>query len=229
MTFFSHPTKDEQLILWKRYWQARKSKNCTFLKSPTHQVYQFRFLKNKEVIYFEIPKYPELATKNIWPLIKENDDLMAFFPDLKELQLPEKEFMYGILCTLRPDSVRELIATGVKNRSPTVQEDKGDLIEITKELKDSIMDLYSLKSKYFQQFTLTLIQPLEAELTFFWKSPLYSIVKEDLPRNIMPTSKNSLNTELKTTNRKTTIPMKRSKIQMTVFNLSWLKFMLFKN
>ena len=45
----------------------------------------------------------------------------------------------------------------------------------------------------------------------------------------MSTSKNSLNTELKTTDRKTKIAMKRSKIQIKVFNLLELKFMLFKN
>ena len=29
----------------------------------------FRFITNKRVVHLEIPKYPELATKNIWPLV----------------------------------------------------------------------------------------------------------------------------------------------------------------
>ena len=56
---------------------------------------------------------------------------MAFFPDLKDIQFPEKEFIYDILSTLKPDAVRELVATGMKNRSPLAQDDKGDLVEIT--------------------------------------------------------------------------------------------------
>ena len=109
--------------------------------------YGYRYLKNKNVIYFEVPSYPELAPKNVWPLIKESQDLMAYFPDLWDLQVPEKEFLYGILCTIRPDGVREIIAAWVKNRSPVEKEDKGDLIEVTKDMKDSIMALFAMKSK----------------------------------------------------------------------------------
>ena len=118
---------------------------------------QHRYLKNRQVIYFEIPDYPELAAKNIWPLVKENSDLLLYFPDLKETQLPEKEFLYGVLCTLMPEAIRELIADGVKNRSPSSQEDKSDLIEVTKDLKDAILNLYSMKSKYSYKSKLGLI------------------------------------------------------------------------
>ena len=113
-----------------------------------------RYIKNKNVIFFEIPDYPEFAAKNVWPLIKENPDLLDYFPDFKDTQLPEKEFLYGILCSLNPDVVRELVATGVKNRSPLKQEDKSELIEVTKNLKDSILSLYSMKSKYCLKPTL---------------------------------------------------------------------------
>ena len=50
-----------------------------------------------QISHFEIPSYPELATKHVWPLIKENHDLLFYFPDLKDNQLPEKDFMYGII------------------------------------------------------------------------------------------------------------------------------------
>ena len=107
----------------------------------------YRYLKNKQVIYFKIPCYPELEPKNVWPMIKDNNDLIAYFPDLKPSQLPEKEFLYGILCTLRPDGVRQLVATGVKSRSLAAEEDKDELIEVTVELKEAIMSLFSIKSK----------------------------------------------------------------------------------
>ena len=80
-------------------------------------------------------------------MVKENEDLMMYFPNLNASQLPEKEFMYGILSTLRPDAIREIIANLLKNRSPNEQEDKGDLVEICEELKESILSLFSMKSR----------------------------------------------------------------------------------
>ena len=106
-----------------------------------------------------------MATKNIWPLIKDNPDLLSYFPDLKDSQIPEKEFLFGIFCTLKPDAVREIIATGMKNRSPNEQEDKDNLIEITEELMDSIMNLYSMKSMYPWKLTIALLQPQREDRT----------------------------------------------------------------
>ena len=73
---------------------------------------------------------------------------MAYFPDLKDTQFPEKEFMFGILSTLNPDAVRELVAEGMKNRRPIAQDDNGDLVEVSGELKDAVMNLFSIKSKF---------------------------------------------------------------------------------
>ena len=109
--------------------------------------YTNRFLKNKQVIYFEIPNYPELATKNVWSKIKDNPDLMVYFPDLEDNQLPEKKFMYGVLSTLHPDAVRDMVAENMKNRAPIMEEDKGELVEVCGELKDSISCLFEMKSK----------------------------------------------------------------------------------
>ena len=107
-----------------------------------------RFIKNREVIYFEIPNYPELGVKHVWPLVKENNDLLDYFPDYTQSQQPEKEFMYAVLSTLKPDEIRTLVASSVINRAPIEQDDKADLIEVTYELKDSITGLYSMKSKW---------------------------------------------------------------------------------
>ena len=76
-----------------------------------------------------------------------NQDLVAFFPDLRDTQLPEKEFMYGIVSTVMPEAVRELVASGMKNRTPFAQDDKSHLVEIVEEFKDQILNLYSMKSK----------------------------------------------------------------------------------
>ena len=127
---------------------AGKRGNSSVRPGRIHlQIIICRYLKNRNIIYFKIPVYLELEPKNMWPLINQNEDLIEYFPDIKPSQFPEKEFLYGIMCTLRPDGVRQLIANGVKNRSPETPEDNGDLIEVTVDLKDTIMNLFSMKSK----------------------------------------------------------------------------------
>ena len=56
--------------------------------------------------------------------------------------------MYGVLGTLIPYELREMIAQSMRSRSPHGQEDKNDLIEISNELKDAIENLYEMKSKF---------------------------------------------------------------------------------
>ena len=72
---------------------------------------------------------------------------MVYFPDLEDNQLPEKEFMYGVLSTLHPDAVRDMVAEGMKKRAPIMEEDNGELVEVWGELKDSINCLFEMKSK----------------------------------------------------------------------------------
>ena len=62
--------------------------------------------------------------------------------------------MYAKLSSIKPDAVRELIATGMKNRSQFDQDDKRDLMEITKEFKHSVVNLFSMKSKYQVLFNI---------------------------------------------------------------------------
>ena len=70
-----------------------------------------------------------------------------YFPNFKPSQFPEKEFTYGVLNTLKPNEVRELVAQSLEDRAPKSQDEKDGLVEVTKELYDSIQNLYSMKSK----------------------------------------------------------------------------------
>ena len=45
----------------------------------------------------------------IWEFIQEWDDLTDYFPDLDDSKLPERNFMIGILSTLREEEMRQLI------------------------------------------------------------------------------------------------------------------------
>ena len=99
------------------------------------------------VIHFEISNFSELSVKKLWPLAQENADLVKFLPDLKDSQLPEKEFFFGVLNTLMPDEMRMLLADATKSRAPQNSEDNGDLIELNQEFVEKVDLLFSMKSK----------------------------------------------------------------------------------
>ena len=90
----------------KKILSSEKIQTINFIWLMWRLITLIRCLRNRQVIFFEIPKYPEMRVKNVWSLIQENEDLLSYFPDLKPSQLPEKDFMYGIMNTLEPEGVR---------------------------------------------------------------------------------------------------------------------------
>ena len=54
-------------------------------------------LKQKDVITIEVPKYAELSVAKIWPLIKEIDYLLQYFPDYLPKQIPDRDHMFTVL------------------------------------------------------------------------------------------------------------------------------------
>ena len=51
-----------------------------------------------------IPKYKELGVRPMWGFIKDVPDLVEFFPNLKQNELPDRAFMWGILGTKRREA-----------------------------------------------------------------------------------------------------------------------------
>ena len=62
--------------------------------------------------------------------MQEIHDLLKYFPDFEPGELPDKEFMWTILSTLREDAVKTIINQARSNRALSNQEDKQELIEI---------------------------------------------------------------------------------------------------
>ena len=69
-------------------------------------------LKQNEVIRLEIPQYYEISVKYLY------DDAMAYLVVAKYLsrkeqlsnKLPEKDFFFGVLCTVRKQCMQDIIA-----------------------------------------------------------------------------------------------------------------------
>ena len=64
---------------------------------------------------------------------------MKYFPDIQEKELPDREFMWIILSTLREDAVKKLIEDARKKRSASNEEDKEELIEIDQEILNLLL------------------------------------------------------------------------------------------
>ena len=63
-------------------------------------------LKQDDVIKLHVPKYKELKVQALWNLVKDADEVFSFFPDYTDKQIPESEFLFKILSTIKTDIIR---------------------------------------------------------------------------------------------------------------------------
>ena len=60
-------------------------------------------LELKEVKWINVPLYDELSVVNIWPMTKENKQIMRFFPNkLPKGRVPDRVYFFNILNTFQP-------------------------------------------------------------------------------------------------------------------------------
>ena len=105
-------------------------------------------IKKGKIIEIVVPRFKELSVKYIWPLVKEVNDLLEYFPDYKPKQYPDRSFMYSILATLRFDQVKSMVENARKNRALENKRDEDELVYINKELLKEIESVLSQKRKY---------------------------------------------------------------------------------
>ena len=96
---------------------------------------------------FHIPSYSELSAKKIWPLIQKDEELIKYFPKYKPQQIPNKDYLFTILCSLRPVEANQLLCTAMKNRSIYEDRLEGDYIKISNKWQEEIKNVVDLPSK----------------------------------------------------------------------------------
>ena len=79
--------------------------------------------------------------------MKEEPELIKYFPDIEEGHLPDRLFMRTILSTLRDEACKKLIESARNVRVSDSVEHKDELIEIDPDFLNDIM-LTPLMSKY---------------------------------------------------------------------------------
>ena len=80
--------------------------------------------------------------------MKETEYLVQYFPTYEEGSLPERSFLWGILCTLRKEAWKALLKEARNKRGKKEIEDKEELIEIDPQILDKLMIVLTVsKSK----------------------------------------------------------------------------------
>lgn len=66
----------------------------------------------------KIPNYAEISVKNLYPQAIKDPEVAAYLPPLdeKSQKLPEREFFFGIMATLKNEYMKTIIRDAHKNR-----------------------------------------------------------------------------------------------------------------
>ena len=96
-----------------------------------------------------MPKYHELSTKFIWKFIKQAPNLLKYFPDYLESQLPDGDHMWMVLSSLEEEISKNMVHNARLNRSLGEERDKDELIEISKEIYENYQIFHLKKVVYF--------------------------------------------------------------------------------
>ena len=70
------------------------------------------FLRQNEVNHMEVPCYQEISVKNLYEDAMKDELLVKYLPTKEQLsgRLPERDFFFGLMCTLRNQYMKDIIA-----------------------------------------------------------------------------------------------------------------------
>ena len=88
---------------------------------------------------------------------------MVYFPDLDEGQLPEKKYIFRVLSAQRPIQLTKLVKQARDNRAIENSSQDDMIIEMTADVKETILSLLPKKSKLLC-CSYSSFQPAKVEL-----------------------------------------------------------------
>ena len=73
----------------------------------------------------EVPAYQEISVKNMYADALKDELLVKYLPSKEQLsgRLPERKFFFGILCNLRNQYMKNIIAEAHKWRCTVAEDD----------------------------------------------------------------------------------------------------------
>lgn len=112
-------------------------------------------LKANEVIHLDVPHYQELSVKNMYEDAMQDEVLAPYLPSKKQLsnKLPEREFFFGVLATLRRQYMTDVIKQAHEHRYKAADDDpKKESIVVSSAWMDELT-----KHPYFSRKISSLI------------------------------------------------------------------------
>ena len=75
------------------------------------------FLRQNEVNHMEVPCYQEISVKNLYEDAMKDELLVKYLPTKEQLsgRLPERDFFFGLMCTLRNQYMKDIITPKPQN------------------------------------------------------------------------------------------------------------------
>jgi len=82
-------------------------------------------LKQNEIFHLEVPAYQEISVKNLYDDAMADATLVKYLTSKEYLsgRLLEREFFFGILCTLKNQYMKDIIADAHKKRYTVADDD----------------------------------------------------------------------------------------------------------
>ena len=72
-----------------------------------------------------IPRFDELSIKRIMPLIKDDPDIVKYYPDafFEEGVVADRRYFFDVLATIRPEYVKDMVEHAFKQRGSNETEE----------------------------------------------------------------------------------------------------------
>ena len=82
-------------------------------------------LKQNEINHMEVPCYQEISVKNLYEDAMKDELLSKYLPSKEQLsgRLPEREFFFGLMCTLRNQYMKDIITEAHRARYTVADDD----------------------------------------------------------------------------------------------------------
>ena len=104
--------------------------------------------RTSEIAVVEVPEFQELSVKNLWESWKDNEAIKEYIPDYTDSELPEREFLFGIVGILYNAELTDVVRKSYSHRKQKYKKDDGEAIVITNEMSQLIKAIDSYKSKF---------------------------------------------------------------------------------
>jgi hypothetical protein len=97
-----------------------------------------------------VPRYDEVSVKSLYPDAAKEQEIRQYLPEQEQgsLKLPERDFFFGILGTLKPEYMQKIIQEAEQARFKDQDQQRGsDKIMISERWLDDLTKLPFLSSK----------------------------------------------------------------------------------